>query len=104
MSIESYVSILFGVGYLVLEYQKAGTGVSHVWYWSIIMLVLEYHFAGTAHEAALGNANKNKFSFVISLVWIKISRSKMKTIFSFYSLNRFFALSLNKIGCTRKCK
>ena len=32
------------------------------------MLVLEYHFAGTAHEAALGNANKNKFSFVISLV------------------------------------
>ena len=44
-------SILFGVGYLVLEYQKAGTGVSHVWYWSIIMLVLEYHFVGTAHEA-----------------------------------------------------
>ena len=28
----------------------------------------------------------------------------MKTIFSFYSLNRFFTLSLNKIGCTRKCK
>ena len=28
----------------------------------------------------------------------------METIFSFCSLNRFFALSLNKIGCTRKCK
>ena len=64
------------------------------------MLVLEYHFAGTAHEAALGNANKNKFSFVISLVWIKISRSKMKTIFSFYSLNRFFALPLQKNNYT----
>ena len=44
-------STLFSVGYLVLEYQTAGTGVSHVWYWSIIMLVLEYHFVGTAHEA-----------------------------------------------------
>ena len=65
------------------------------------MLVLEYHFAGTAHEAALGNANKNKFSFVISLVWIKISRSKMKTIFSFYSLNRFFALPL-QLFCTKQ--
>ena len=43
-------SILFGVGYLVLEYQKAGTGVSLSWYWSIRPLVLEYHFAGTAHE------------------------------------------------------
>ena len=28
-------STLFSVGYLVLEYQTAGTGVSNSWYWSI---------------------------------------------------------------------
>ena len=38
---------LFSVGYLVLEYQTAGTGVSDRWYWSIRPLVLEYQTAGT---------------------------------------------------------
>ena len=44
-------STLFSVGYLVLEYQTAGTGVSDRWYWSIRLLVLEYLITATASEA-----------------------------------------------------
>ena len=44
-------STLFSVGYLVLEYQTAGTGVSDGWYWSIRLLVLEYLITATASEA-----------------------------------------------------
>ena len=44
-------STLFSVGYLVLEYQTAGTGVSDCWYWSIRLLVLEYLITATASEA-----------------------------------------------------
>ena len=43
-------STLFSVGYLVLEYQTAGTGVSDGWYWSIRLLVLEYLITATASE------------------------------------------------------
>ena len=43
-------STLFSVGYLVLEYQTAGTGVSDRWYWSIRLLVLEYLITATASE------------------------------------------------------
>ena len=44
-------STLFSVGYLVLEFQTAGTGVSNSWYWSIRRLVLEYLITATASEA-----------------------------------------------------
>lgn len=44
-------STLFSVGYLVLEFQTAGTGVSNSWYWSIRLLVLEYLITATASEA-----------------------------------------------------
>ena len=40
-------STLFSVGYLVLEFQTAGTGVSNSWYWSFRRLVLEFQTAGT---------------------------------------------------------
>ena len=43
-----------------------------IWYWSIRRLVLEYLLADTVFEANYvfeANANKNKFSFVISLVY-----------------------------------
>ena len=40
-------SILFSVGYLVLEFQTAGTGVSLGRYWGIKLLVLECQTAGT---------------------------------------------------------
>ena len=43
-------STLFSVGYLVLEYQTAGTGVSNSWYGSIRLLVLEYLITATASE------------------------------------------------------
>ena len=46
-------STLFSVGYLVLEYQTAGTGVSNSWYWSITLLVLEYLITATASEAVV---------------------------------------------------
>ena len=49
-NVESSISILFGVSYLILEYQIAGTGVSHSWYclwnWLTFWRYANYIFEG----------------------------------------------------------
>ena len=40
-------STLFSVGYLVLEFLSAGTGVSVIWYWSFSLLVLVFQSFST---------------------------------------------------------